>query len=48
MSSAAAAGAALAVAGAAPLWHLCGRGAQRLHLPAITGIMLVRARVLGH
>ena len=38
---AAAAAAALAVAALTPLWHVCGRGAQHLNLPAITGIMLV-------
>jgi hypothetical protein len=35
----------LAAAGAlavlAPIWHLAGRAAQRLQLPAITGMMLV-------
>ncbi len=40
--SVAAAAAALAVAALTPLWHVCGRGAQHLNLPAITGIMLVR------
>ena len=40
--SAAAVAAALAVAALTPLWHVCGRGAQHLQLPAITGIMLVR------
>lgn len=38
--SAAAVAAALAVAALTPLWHVCGRGAQHLQLPAITGIML--------
>lgn len=32
----------LAVLG--PAWHLAGRAAQRLQLPAITGIMLVRCQ----
>ena len=42
--TAATAVAALSVAVLAPLWHQAGRGTQRLHLPAITGIMLVSCR----
>jgi hypothetical protein len=37
--------AAAVLAVLAPVWHLSGRAAQRLQLPAITGMILVSCRI---